>query len=167
MILETEAYLGAEDRACHAYGNRRAKRTEPMFQEGGKAYVYLCYGIHHLFNVVTHKKEVPHAILIRSLRPTHGIPTMLRRRRKKILDQTLTNGPATLTEALGIKTWHSGICLQGDPIWIEDRSVLISSSQIIKTSRIGIDYAKEDKDLPYRFLIDPRNSVIGQNKELF
>ena len=82
LITETEAYAGVTDKASHAYGDRRTKRTEPMYSTGGVAYVYLCYGIHHLFNVVTNKKDVPHAILVRSGKPLSGIKLMLERRQK-------------------------------------------------------------------------------------
>ncbi len=160
MIIETEAYKGAEDQACHAYKNRRTKRTEVMFSLGGVAYVYFCYGMHHLFNIVTHKKNVPHAILIRSIKPTHGIKTMLKRRKKTLVDKTLTNGPATTTQALGIHTSHSGLDLTGNQIWVEDRGVTLSKSQIIATPRIGIDYAGKDKDLPYRFLVNLEESGL-------
>lgn len=153
MIIETEAYKGAEDKACHAYNNRRTKRTEVMFAPGGLAYVYLCYGMHHLFNIVTHKKNTPHAILIRAIQPTHGIETMLERRKKKMGDKALTSGPATTTQALGIHTNHSGTDLTQSKIWVEDRGKIISKNQIIATPRIGIDYAEEDRTLPYRFLI--------------
>lgn len=149
MIIEVEAYKGAEDKACHAYKNRRTKRTEAMFASGGHAYVYFCYGIHHLFNIVTHKENTPHAILIRALKPTHGIETMIKRRKKK----NLTDGPATLTQALGIHTSHTGLSLTSNEIWLEDRGITIPKNQIIATPRIGIDYAEEDRMLPYRFLI--------------
>ena len=152
MIIETEAYKGAEDQACHAYNNRRTKRTEVMFSPGGVAYVYFCYGMHHLFNIVTHKENIPHAILIRGIKPTHGIETMLKRRKKVSLDKTLTKGPATTTQALKIDTSHSGLDLTGNQIWLEDHGVTIPKSQIITTPRIGIDYAGKDRDLPYRFL---------------
>lgn len=147
IITETEAYLGAEDKACHAYNNRRTKRTEVMFAPGGVAYVYLCYGMHHLFNIVTHKEGTPHAILIRALKPTHGIETMQKRRGK----HNLTDGPATLTQALGIRTNHTGLPLNGEHIWLENHPQ--ESFSIKATPRIGIDYAEEDKDLPYRFVI--------------
>ncbi|MEM8727812.1 MAG: DNA-3-methyladenine glycosylase [Chlamydiota bacterium] len=152
MITETEAYTGAEDRACHAYNNRRTKRTEALFAAGGIAYVYLCYGIHHLFNIVTHKENIPHAILIRSLKPTYGIETMLRRRKKNSVDKTLTRGPANTAQAVGIDTSHSGSDLTGNRIWLEDHGVIVAKSDILATPRIGIDYAGEDKNLPYRFL---------------
>ena len=155
MIIETEAYKGAEDKACHAYNNRRTKRTEVMFAPGGYAYVYFCYGMHHLFNIVTHKENTPHAILIRALKPTHGIETMLKRRKKTSINKTLTSGPATTAQALGIHTIHSGLKLTGSQIWLEDRGVIIPKTQIQATPRIGIDYAEEDRMLPYRFLYTP------------
>ena len=99
-IIEAEAYNGAIDKASHAFAGRRTKRNEIMFADGGVAYVYLCYGIHHLFNVVTHCKEVPHAILIRALEPVKGIDEMLRRSRKKKFNNTLTRGPGNLSKAL-------------------------------------------------------------------
>ncbi|HUP12876.1 MAG TPA: DNA-3-methyladenine glycosylase, partial [Niastella sp.] len=107
-IVETEAYAGAIDRASHAFGNRRTNRTEVMFQAGGMAYVYLCYGIHHLFNVVTNKEDVPHAVLIRAIDPIHGINTMLARTGKKVADYTLTKGPGNVSKALGIHIKHTG-----------------------------------------------------------
>lgn len=153
IITETEAYKGAEDKACHAYQNRRTKRTEVMFRAGGTAYVYLCYGIHHLFNIVTHQEGTPHAILIRSIFPTHGIETMLKRRNKTKLDKTLTSGPGSLSQALGIHTKHSGIPLRQNAIWLEDRGLIIEKKEILASPRIGIDYAGEDAHLPWRFYL--------------
>ncbi len=108
IIIETEAYKGIEDRACHAYNNRRTARTEVMFQQGGIAYVYLCYGIHYLLNVVTNKAKIPHAVLIRALFPTHGLATMAKRRNKTICDPHLTHGPGALCQALGITKEYNG-----------------------------------------------------------
>lgn len=153
MIIETEAYRGPEDRASHAYGNRRTKRNEVMYQEGGISYVYQCYGIHFLFNVVTNQKGIPHAILIRGIKPEIGIETMLKRRGKQKLDSFLAGGPATLTQALGIDKKHNGLSLAGDIVWIEDRGVAISKEQIVAGPRVGIDYAGEDMHLPWRFLV--------------
>ena len=115
MIIETEAYAGPEDKASHAYGNRRTKRTEVMFHKGGVAYVYLCYGIHSLFNVVTNQEGTPHAVLIRAIQPEIGIETMLKRRGKTKLDNTLTNGPGSLAKALGIGLKHNGVKLISPP----------------------------------------------------
>lgn len=155
MITETEAYRGAEDKACHAYNNRRTKRTETMFSEGGTAYVYLCYGMHHLFNIVTNKKEIPHAILIRAIQPEVGVDLMLRRRNKAKLTPTLTNGPGALCQALGINRELDGIGLDGSKIWLEDRGVIIPNERIQISSRIGIDYAEEYASNPWRFFLKP------------
>lgn len=153
MIIESEAYRGIDDRACHAYGNRRTKRTEVMYQEGGVCYVYLCYGIHHLLNVVTHGLGYPHAVLIRALKPTEGLACMRQRRKNIKKDALLTYGPGSLTKALGITTQHNGISLLGSLIWIEDQNVVISPHEIIASPRIGVDYAGEDALLPWRFRI--------------
>jgi DNA-3-methyladenine glycosylase len=151
LITETEAYAGITDKASHAYGDRRTKRTEPMYGTGGMAYVYLCYGIHHLFNVVTNKKGIPHAILIRSGQPLSGINMMLERRQKSDPDKNLLGGPGSFAQALGIKTSDTGTGLSGDRIWIEDQAVEVADNQIVVGPRVGIDYAKEDANRPYRF----------------
>jgi DNA-3-methyladenine glycosylase len=155
MIIETEAYKGVEDRACHAFGNRRTKRTEVMFQGGGISYVYLCYGIHYLFNVVTGNQDTPHAILVRALKPTDGIATMLQRRHKQSRSNTLTNGPGTVTQALGITTAHNALSLQGPTIWIEDRHVDVLQGAIVALPRIGVEYAGDDALKPWRYIYKP------------
>ena len=151
MIVETESYKGAEDKACHAYENRKTPRTEVMFANGGIAYVYLCYGVHHLFNVVTHGEGTPHAILIRAIEPFRGIELMLKRRKKQKLERAVTAGPGALTQALGIKRHHSGESLIGSSIWLEDHNISITPDQILASPRVGIAYAKEHATLPWRF----------------
>lgn len=151
IIAETEAYAGPTDRASHAYGNRRTGRTEPMFAEGGIAYVYLCYGIHHLFNVVAGARGEPLAILVRAGVPMAGIDAMLKRRRKARVDKTLLAGPGSLAQALGIRTDMSGTSLAGNRIWIEDHGIAVDD--IAAGPRIGVDYAGEDATLPYRFVM--------------
>lgn len=151
MIIETEAYRAPEDRASHAFNNRRTKRNDTMFHEGGRGYVYQCYGIHALFNVVTNLAGIPHAILIRAIRPTVGIEEMLRRRHKEKLTKTIAGGPGTLTQALGINLSHNGCLLTGPLIWIEDRGVTPSPEEILIGPRIGIEYAGEHALLPWRF----------------
>jgi len=153
MITETEAYKGVEDRACHAYSGRRTPRNEMMYAEGGVAYVYLCYGIHYLLNVVTNKKDTPDAILIRAIHATHGEELMLKRLGKSKMQPQLTNGPGKLTKALGITLLDNGEPLQNKRIWIEDRGVDSSKMTIINTPRIGVNYAGEDAHLLYRFKI--------------
>lgn len=151
LIIETEAYRAPEDRASHAYGMRRTKRNEAMYQAGGVCYVYLCYGLHTLFNVVTHQEGVPHAVLIRAIIPTIGIETMLTRRHKQKVDCNLTGGPGTLTQALGIHQSHNGFSLTGSQIWIEDRGVDVKEEDVITSPRVGVEYAGEDALLPWRF----------------
>lgn len=150
MIIETEAYRGPDDRACHAYGNRRTDRTEVMFRRGGVAYVYFCYGMHHLFNIVTSCEDTPHAVLVRALQPTEGIERIRMRRKRPY---NLTSGPGMVCQALGIDRSHTGHLLSSDPIWIEDRGKIFEDSEILSTKRIGIDYAGEDAQLPWRFLL--------------
>jgi DNA-3-methyladenine glycosylase len=152
MIVETEGYLGANDRASHAFSNRRTKRTEILFLPGGHLYVYLCYGIHSLLNIVTGEKNVPHGILIRAIEPSEGVDLMLKRRNLRQLTHSLTSGPGSLAKALGITCKLSGEPV-GEKVWVEDRGVVISEDQILVTPRIGVGYAKEHALLPYRFEI--------------
>jgi DNA-3-methyladenine glycosylase len=154
IITETEAYEGITDKASHAYGNRRTQRTEIMYSKGGRAYVYLCYGIHSLFNVVTNKENIPHAVLVRAIFPVEGIDVMRKRRKVKTTDKKLASGPGTVSQALGIHYSNSGESLTGNTIWIEDRGIKVPSSQIQISKRIGVDYAGKDAHLPYRFFID-------------
>lgn len=151
IITETEAYAGVNDRASHAYGGRRTKRTEPMFGSGGIAYVYLCYGIHHLFNVVTGSVDTPHAVLIRAGQPLQGTATMLERRDKSKREKSLLAGPGSLAKAMGITTTLSGHSLLEKLIWIEDQQIVIDQSAVSSGPRIGVDYAGDDALLPYRF----------------
>ena len=165
MIVETEAYAGPTDKACHAFCNRRTRRTNVMFAEGGVAYVYLCYGIHHLLNVVTHVAEEPYAVLIRGIEPLEGIDAMLERRGAMVLKPALTAGPGSLSAAMGITTGLSGTSLQGPEIWIEDRGMKIPSKDIIAGTRVGVAYAAEDALLPYRFSIRD-NKYVSKGKGL-
>lgn len=153
IITETEAYEGVIDKASHAYGGRNTNRTKTMYEQGGVSYVYLCYGIHHLFNVVTNIKGVPHAVLIRAIKPVDGVELMMDRRNKTRIDKTLTSGPGALSQALGITTLYNGTHLSGDTIWLEDTELVIKPEQIVKTTRIGVAYAKEHALWPYRFYI--------------
>ncbi len=152
VITETEAYAGVADKASHAYGGRRTKRTEPMFGPGGVAYVYLCYGIHHLFNVVTGVSGTPHAVLIRAGHPSVGETVMLKRRKRPTVDASLLGGPGSLAKALGINTKLTGTSLLGRQIWIEDHGIRFAESSLVIGPRIGVDYAEEDADCPYRFV---------------
>ena len=150
-IVETEGYAGVIDRASHAYGGRRTNRTEVMFGRPGKAYVYLCYGIHHLFNIVTNREDIPHAVLIRAAEPIAGIEFMLERTGKSKPDFTLTKGPGNVSKALGIRTTHTGLDLLGDELFIADDGLKIKKQDIVASARIGVDYAGDDALLHYRF----------------
>ena len=156
IITETEAYAGVTDRASHAYGDRRTRRTEPIYGPGGTAYVYLCYGIHHLFNVVTGEAGVPHAVLVRAGAAHSGLQDMLERRGKQQPDRTLLAGPGSLAKALGITTALTGSSLLDGPIRIEDHGLEIDEASISVGPRVGIDYAGEDAARPYRFRLDLR-----------
>ena len=180
-IVEVEAYNGVGDRASHAWSGRRTRRTEVMFGAGGTAYVYLIYGIHHLFNVVTNKKDIPHAVLIRALEPMEGIGVMRERlgrdrsrersiseaaapsagRPGRSVDYSLTRGPGNLSRALGLRTVHTGASLLGQEIWIGDDGYRPKRSEIIAGPRIGVDYAGVDAGLPYRFYIKGSPYVSG------
>ena len=158
MITETEAYRAPDDRASHAFGNRRTPRTEIMFQEGGRAYIYLCYGIHHLFNVVTAPEESAHAVLIRAVEPIEGVELMLKRRNRYAngdlrVSPPLTTGPGAMAQALGLTMkWNGQSFLTPDtPVWIEDRGAVISENDLLAGKRIGVDYAGECADWPWRF----------------
>jgi len=166
MITETEAYAGVTDKGSHAYNGRRTARTEVMYQAGGISYVYFTYGIHYLFNVVTGKENVPHAVLIRAIYPLTGSDIMLRRTGKKSVNYQLTNGPAKLTKSLGITKEQNKIPLNGEILWLEDRGIEIDKNDVIATPRIGIDYAGEDALLPYRFVLDYKNYMNDQFLQL-
>lgn len=162
-IVEVEAYNGIVDKASHAAGGRRTNRNEVMYGEGGVSYVYLCYGIHHLFNVVTNRQETPHAILIRALDPIMGIDVMLERTGKKRLDNTLTKGPGNVSKAMGISfKQHSGLSLLSKELFIADDGYIVNKKDIIASPRIGVDYAGEDAKLLYRFYIKGNPFVSGK-----
>lgn len=165
-IVETEAYAGEGDRASHAWGGRRTNRTEVMYGRGGTAYVYLCYGIHQMFNIVTNQQGIPHAILVRAAEPLEGVDIMLQRTGKKQLDHTLTKGPGNVGKALGIFTRHTGLDLLGDELFIADDGFRVKSAEILATPRIGVDYAGQDAALPYRFLIRGNPYVSGKKINL-
>lgn len=149
VIVETEAYCGRGDKACHA-NNKVTPRTQVMYEAGGHAYVYLCYGIHHLFNVVTNVEGKADAVLVRAIEPVDGLETMNLRRN---FAKKLTSGPGTLTKALGISKSLTGLDLTGHLVWIEeDRTV--GEEDISEGTRIGVDYAEEDALRPWRFVIN-------------
>lgn len=151
-IVETEAYSGDNDKACHANNQNKTKRNHVMFEAGGHAYVYLCYGIHHLFNVVTNKEGSADAVLIRAVEPIEGVEIMLKRRKMRSVEKKLTAGPAVLSQALGILTDHYGANLKSEIIWVEEGEN-VCEDKIVSTTRIGVDYAEEDALKLWRFYI--------------
>jgi len=163
-IVETEAYNGIVDKASHAYGDRNTPRTKTMYLRGGIAYVYLCYGIHEMFNIVTSPEGVPRAILIRAIEPTDGIETMMYRRKMEILKPTITRGPGSVAKALGISRAINAISLQSDTLWLEDRGLTFPDEAITAAPRIGVDYAGDDALLPYRFYVKGNVYVSKPNK---
>jgi len=163
-IVETEAYNGVIDRASHAFGNRLTPRTKTMFEHGGIAYVYLCYGIHEMFNVVTSVEGQPHAVLIRAINPTDGIDIMQYRRNMEKLKPTITSGPGSVAKALGISRQINAISLQSDILWIEDRGLTFADADIAAVPRVGVDYAGTDALLPYRFYVKGNPYVSKPNK---
>jgi DNA-3-methyladenine glycosylase len=154
IITETEAYNGVIDKASHAYGGRMTERTKIMYENGGIAYVYLCYGIHHLFNLITNQEGIPEAILIRAMEAEEGTAQMLKRRKKIRVDKTLCGGPGTVSQALGITTKLNGVSLTGNQIWLEETDLKILPKEISVGPRIGVDYAGADAKLPYRFILN-------------
>ena len=154
-IVETEAYRAPEDKASHAYGNKRTNRTEIIFGAGGVAYIYLCYGIHHLFNVVTGAKDQAHAILVRGIEPLEGIEQMLIRRKMNRIKPRVSNGPGILSKALGITTKLNGKPLYTkDEICIEKGRRTIPDKDIVASPRVGVDYAKECAEWNWRYRIN-------------
>ena len=149
IITETEAYEGITDKASHAYSGRKTKRTEIMFREGGIAYIYLCYGIHSLFNIVTNKANIPHAVLIRGIFPTHGLDLILNRMNKKSLSENMINGPGKVSKALNINYSLSGIDLKKNnnknqqSIWLENKNIEIPASGISVSKRLELIMLKK------------------------
>jgi len=164
IIVETEAYNGGVDKASHAYGNRLTPRTKTMFMQGGVAYVYLCYGIHEMFNIVASSEGHPLAILVRAVEPTDGLDVMLWRRNMLSLKPNITSGPGSVAKALGISRAINAFSLDGDTIWLEDRGITFPDEAVAAVPRVGVDYAGDDALLPYRFYVKGNPYVSKPNK---
>jgi DNA-3-methyladenine glycosylase len=164
VIVETEAYFGEIDKASHAYGGRRTNRTEIMYSEGGVSYVYLCYGIHHLFNIVTSVKGEPHAILIRAIKPLTGTEIMEQRRNMPISKSAISSGPGSAAKALGIDHSFNKKDLGGEEIWVEDHGIKYADDEIVASPRVGVAYAQEDAFLPWRFFVKGDKYISKPNK---
>lgn len=163
-IVETEAYKALTDKASHSFGGKRTARNEHMYAGAGTAYVYICYGLHQMMNIVTNEKDIPDAVLIRAVEPLNGIDIMLKRTGKPTLDKTLTRGPGNVAKALGIFKHHSGNHLLGNKIYLMDDHVKINKEQIGTSERIGVESAGPDSLLPYRFYLKGNKYVSGRNK---
>jgi DNA-3-methyladenine glycosylase len=160
-IVETEAYAGTIDRASHAYKGR-TKRTNVIFGEGGRTYVYLCYGLHQMFNIVTSAEDRAHVVLIRALEPLSGVEHMLRRTGKKVADVTLTRGPGNVGKAMGFHTSQCGELLTGENLYIMDDGFEVNDEMIGISPRIGVAYAGEHALWDYRFFIKGHPCVSVQ-----
>lgn len=159
VIVETEAYQGPEDRGSHAYNHRKTARNEIMYNAGGVAYMYICYGIHDMLNVVTGEDGISHAVLIRAVEPLIGIEVMRERRQVFNDDTRLCRGPGSLAKALGLVKAHNGIDLLEDTIWIEDRNELVIDSEIVASARVGMNFDGPYKTIPWRFYIKGNRNV--------
>jgi DNA-3-methyladenine glycosylase len=162
-IVETEAYAGFTDKASHAFGGRRTARNEHMYSAAGTAYIYICYGMHQMLNVVTNDKEIPDAVLIRAIEPLQGIDIMLQRTGKNKVDRTLTRGPGNVGKALGIFKHHSGLFLLDEEIYLIDDGEKIDAENMGVSKRIGVESAGPDALLPYRFYVKGNKYVSGKN----
>lgn len=162
-IVETEAYAGLHDKASHAYRGK-TPRTEVLFDTTGTAYIYLCYGLHQMFNIATNKAGIPHAILIRAVEPLDGIEIMLQRTGKKVPDASLTRGPGNVGKAFGFHRSQSGLSLQSETLFIADDGFKPHKDAVGISPRIGVDYAGADALLPYRFYIKGNPYVSGKIK---
>ncbi len=163
-IMEAEAYVALIDKASHSYGGRRTSRNEHMYAAPATAYVYICYGMHQMFNIVTNEKEIPDAVLIRAIEPLEGIDIMLKRTGKSKPDHTLTRGPGNVGKALGIFKQHSGLHLLDDKLFIADDGLVLHENEIGSSARIGVASAGADGLLPYRFYVRGNKYVSGKNK---
>ncbi|CEJ69315.1 Putative 3-methyladenine DNA glycosylase [Chryseobacterium oranimense G311] len=153
IIVETEAYFGVLDKASHAYGGRRTSRTETLYHPGGVSYVYLCYGIHHLFNIVSSVEDEPHAVLVRAVEPLIGSDIMALRRNMPASRPAISSGPGSAAKALGIDRSFNKKDLTEHEIWIEDHGIRYAADSIVAAPRIGVAYAQEDALLPWRFYV--------------
>lgn len=159
IIVETEAYGGVTDKASHAYNGRFTNRTKVIYEPAGVTYVYQCYGIHFLLNIVTALKDVPHAVLIRALEPIAGIDTMMKRRGMETFKTTITKGPGALAKAMGIDMSLNKKDILSDEIWISDNGTIFPPDQIVAGPRVGVDYAGEDALLPWRYYVKDNKFV--------
>lgn len=153
IIVETEAYRGPEDRGSHAWKGKRTPRNETMYHAGGVVYMYICYGIHDMVNIVTGSEGMSHAVLIRAVEPLVGLDEMRMRRSLFGQDKRLCQGPGALAKAFGLNKGHNGIDLQSDTVWIEDHHFRFSDEQIMESPRVGLNFEGPYKEMPWRFFV--------------
>ena len=161
-IVETEAYVAFKDKASHSFNGKRTARNEHMFGAAATSYIYICYGIHQMLNIVTNNKNIPDAVLIRALEPLEGIDVMLQRTGKPALDYTLTRGPGNVGKALGLFKHHSGISLMEESIALYQDGFKLPAEKLGSSKRIGVNYAGDDALLPYRFFVKANPYVSGR-----
>jgi DNA-3-methyladenine glycosylase len=161
-IVETEAYVAITDKASHSFAGRRTAKNDHMYEVAGTTYVYICYGMHQMLNIVTNKKDIPDAILIRAIEPLQGIDVILKRTGKETLNNTITKGPGNVGKALGIFKQHSGVLLNREITIYTDKHSLINDSDIGISKRIGVESSGADGRLPYRFYIKGNKYVSGR-----
>ncbi|MGB4400223.1 MAG: DNA-3-methyladenine glycosylase [Daejeonella sp.] len=153
IIVETEAYRGPDDRGSHAYMDKKTPRTEMMYQAGGVAYMYICYGIHDMLNIVTGTEGMSHAALIRAIEPIEGLDVMRNRRAIFDDDKRLCQGPGALAKAMGLSKLHNGTDLQGDTIWLTDEGLSYSDLEVMAGARVGMNFEGPYKTIPWRFYV--------------
>ena len=163
-VVETEAYVGLTDKASHSFAGKRTSRNEHMYSAAGTAYIYICYGMHQMLNVVTNEKEIPDAVLVRAIEPVEGIEIMQQRTGKKENDKTITRGPGNVGKALGIFKHHSGLFLLDQEIYLLDDGKKIPGEAIGVSKRIGVESAGADALRPYRFYLKGNKYVSGKNQ---
>lgn len=161
-IVETEGYVGTIDRASHAFGGRRTIKNEHMYHDAGTAYIYVCYGVHQMLNIVTNEKDIPDAVLVRAIEPLTGVSVMAHRTGKRINDPSITRGPGNVGKALGIHKRDSGVDIFGDTLYIADDGYRLPAEEIGVSPRIGVDSAGDDALLPYRFFVKGNPYVSGK-----
>ena len=159
MIVETEAYNGPDDRGSHAYNNKRTPRNQMMYNAGGVVYMYLCYGIHDMLNIVTCGQGSSHAVLIRAVEPFAGIETMRERRNLFIADKRLCQGPGALGKFLGLNKLHNSVDLHSSIIWMEDSGLSFSDEQIASSPRVGMNFEGVYKTIPWPFYLSGNKFV--------
>lgn len=153
IIVETEAYRGPDDRGSHAYENKKTPRNEIMYKAGGLAYMYICYGIHDMLNIVTGAEGLSHAALIRAIEPLEGLDMMRLRRGLFGKDFRLCQGPGSLAKAMGLNKQHNGTDLQGNLLWLTDEGVTYTDEQVVAAPRVGMNFEGPYKTIPWRFYV--------------